>query len=41
LWAGRLGEILAALAESEEFNEEAETARADVASVRQKTFRGR
>jgi predicted N-formylglutamate amidohydrolase len=41
LWGDRLGEILAALAESQEFNEEAETAKTGVAGVLQKTSRGR
>jgi predicted N-formylglutamate amidohydrolase len=42
VWAGRLGEILAALVGSQEYRErEAETAKADAANVRHKTSRGR
>lgn len=42
LWGGRLGDILAELAKSPEYKEEeAETAKADVFDVRQKTSRGK
>ena len=41
LWGDRLGEILAGLAGNSEYEEEAETAKADASDVRQTTSRGR